>query len=357
MFQLIHKQKHSKNFCKQWCQEWKQERLELWVKLYSQVEASLNDISDVRMQPSAISNYQASNDKLIQAIHDLVYNGNNAAKSSGIALCQHTLLIYQVPIGILQKLNSLILNFFWTNSQGTLSIHWTKKEQCQQHREKGSLGIRDLVTWNYALLMRQAWRIYSKPHLLLAQLYRGMYRTHSPIEITYYDNNDGSVSWGRKGLTRAASKIIQGLRWHIRNGHTVRILEGRWCNNRTINVRAQVDPNAWKDRPVSDLFNEFRTGWNIGKVRSIFPCHTTRLILAQHIRPTVSHDRLYWSLSNNGEYNSKLGYLSLMNQQTPPACNREIKLWKILWALRISTCWKVLLWKVYHNALPVGRNR
>ena len=185
----------------------------------------------------------------------------------------------------------------------------------------GGLGIYDLVTWNSTLQMRQAWRIHSKPHLLLTQLYRGKYGTYSLIETAYHDNNEGSVSWGRKGLTRAASEFIQRLRWHIRNGHTIRILEDRWCNNRTTKARAQVDPNTWKDRPASDLFNESRTGWNIRKVRAIFPYHTTRLILAQHIRPTVSHDRLYWSLSNNGEYNSMSGYLWLMNQQTPSARN------------------------------------
>jgi len=44
------------------------------------------------------------------------------------ALFQHTLLVYQVPIGILQKFKSLIMNFFWTNSYGNPSIHLTKKE-------------------------------------------------------------------------------------------------------------------------------------------------------------------------------------------------------------------------------------
>ena len=71
----------------------------------------------------------------------------------------------------------------------------------------------------------------------------------------------------------------------------------------------------------------------------------------------VSHDRLYWPLTSNGEYNSKSVYIWLMSQQTPSANKQEIKLWKILWALRIPTHWKVLLWKAYHNALPVGQNR
>ncbi|KAJ8451563.1 LOW QUALITY PROTEIN: hypothetical protein Cgig2_018197 [Carnegiea gigantea] len=145
------------------------------------------------------------------------------------------------------------------------------------------LEIRELVTWNYALLMRQEWCIHWKPHLLIAQIYRGKCGTHSPIETAYYDSNEGS---GRKGLTRASSKFKQRFRWHIRNGGIVQILEDRWCNRGTISLRTQVDPTSWKNRPVSDLSNESRTGWNIEKVISLFPHHTTRLILAQHIRPT-----------------------------------------------------------------------
>ncbi|KAJ8432681.1 hypothetical protein Cgig2_034007 [Carnegiea gigantea] len=189
----------------------------------------------------------------------------------------------------------------YRNSVWDQGKHWIKKEQCQQPHARGGLGIQDLVTWNYALLMRQAWRIQSKPHLLIAQIYRGKYGTHSPIETTYYDSKESNASWGRKGVTRASSKL-----------------------------RSHVDPTSWKNRPVSKIQN-----W--------------------HIRPTESPDRLYWSLTNNGEYNSKSSYIWLMSQNKSLDDKREVKMWKILWALRIPSCWKQLWW-VLPLAMKVGMN-
>ena len=131
----------------------------------------------------------------------------------------------------------------------------------------------------------------------------------------------------------------------------------RWRNNGTIRLWSQVEPTSWKNRPILDLFNESETWWKIGKVISLFPYYTKRLILAQHIRPTKSPERLYWPITNNREYNSKSGYIWLMSQNKTPDYKREVTMWNFLWALRIPSCWEVLLWKVYHSTLPIGWNR
>ncbi|KAJ8427834.1 hypothetical protein Cgig2_030097 [Carnegiea gigantea] len=129
--------------------------------------------------------------------------------------------------------------FFWSNSQGNPSVHWTKKEHCQQSLAQGGLGTRDLAKWNYALLMRQAWQIHSNPHLLIVKIYRGKCGTHSCVDIAYYSSRKHNASWGH--------------------------------------------------RPMYALFNESKTGWDIGKLRSLVP---------HNVEP----------LSNNREYNVKSGY-------------------------------------------------
>ena len=101
-----------------------------------------------------------------------------------------------------------------------------------------------------------------KTHLLITKIYRQKYGSHSPVGVAYYDYKGHNASWGRGDLTRAASKFKEGLRWKIRNERIVCVLEDRWCNNGTIGLRSQVNPTPSDDRPMSVLFNEFKTRWN-----------------------------------------------------------------------------------------------
>ena len=124
--------------------------------------------------------------------------------------------------------------FFCSNSQDNPSVQWVKKEQCQQMHEQGGLGIRELIKWNQALPMRQAWQINPKPQLLLARLYHRKYGTHSPIDTAYYDCKENNASWGPKGLVTAAFKFKEALRWQIQKGCTARVLKDRWCREHVI---------------------------------------------------------------------------------------------------------------------------
>lgn len=202
----------------------------------------------------------------------------------------------------------MVMDFFWSNSQGIHSIHCIKKEQCQQTCEHGGLGIQELTKWNKALLMRQAWRIHSKRQLLLAQLCHGKYGTHSPIDIAYYDCKENNASWGWKGLVTTASKFKEAPRWQIRNGRTVRVLEDRWCHEQVVRLQTQVQPNSWIDQPVGALFNTSHTAWDLKTLTQLFLHKVVRTITSHQIRPTNKPDELYWPLSHNGQYIVKSGY-------------------------------------------------
>ena len=71
MFQVLHKLKRSKGFCRKWCQEKKRECLEMWERLYNQVDISSNEITSDTPNSPTISKYTASTGKLLQAIQDL----------------------------------------------------------------------------------------------------------------------------------------------------------------------------------------------------------------------------------------------------------------------------------------------
>ena len=86
----------------------------------------------------------------------------------------------------------------------------------------------------------------------------------------------------------------------------------------------------WEDSPVFGFLSDTKTRWYIGKIPTLFLHKVVWNILAQNVRPTEKPDRLYWSLSNHGEYNVKSGYGQLMRADKIDHDIRFVKMWKVL---------------------------
>ncbi|KAJ8431634.1 LOW QUALITY PROTEIN: hypothetical protein Cgig2_001957 [Carnegiea gigantea] len=158
----------------------------------------------------------------------------------------------------------------------------------------------------------------------MAHVYRGWHGTHSPIDTTYYACKEHNASWARPGLYRAACKFKEGLRWHIWNGRTVRVLEDQWGNDE----RLQLWPHygLFLGNIIPSLIYSMKLyGY---RFVPYFLKKKYGTFLPKNVRPTEKHDSLYWPLSKNGEYNvkSRNGWLISRDKKTlisaMPRCGR-----------------------------------
>lgn len=88
-----------------------------------------------------------------------------------IATIMHQLAVLPIPTTIANKLDAMMMRFFWKNNH-QIRIHWKRKEILHQPRGQGGLGIRNIGCFNMALLMKQVWRISQYPHLLISRVFR-----------------------------------------------------------------------------------------------------------------------------------------------------------------------------------------
>lgn len=68
----------------------------------------------------------------------------------------HTLAVMNVPMVIIQKINSILSNFFWGNIDGSPITKWRAWSKICKPSE-GGMGIRDLKEVQRALHMKMAW--------------------------------------------------------------------------------------------------------------------------------------------------------------------------------------------------------
>ena len=100
------------------------------------------------------------------------------------------LSVFPIPATIVNKLNAMIARFFWKNN-AQIGIHWRAQKVIHQPKGKGGLGIRNVGTFNKALLMKKVWRIVQHPQLLFSKVFQSTTPLTEWIRSTRY-----KMSWG-----------------------------------------------------------------------------------------------------------------------------------------------------------------
>lgn len=76
---------------------------------------------------------------------------------------------FKIPDGVLHKIRSAIIRFWWGQKEEEKRIHWLRWEQLCRPKDEGGLGLRDLGAFNKALFARQGWRLLLNSDSLLAR--------------------------------------------------------------------------------------------------------------------------------------------------------------------------------------------
>lgn len=97
--------------------------------------------------------------------------------------------LFSFPGGVIQKLHSMFARFWWGDK-----IHWKKWDFLCLPKACGGLGFRRLDIFNQAILAKQAWRIYSQPQSLVAQVFKGKYFPKVGFLQSFLGQN-GSFVW------------------------------------------------------------------------------------------------------------------------------------------------------------------
>lgn len=86
------------------------------------------------------------------------------------------------------------------------------------------MGVRSIEAFNLALMGKNAWRMVSNPQCLLAQMYIAKYKKYA-IECASRGHVMKGISYGFRGLCRAASAVECGWSRRIGNGEETDIVK------------------------------------------------------------------------------------------------------------------------------------
>ncbi|CAN1779786.1 Uncharacterized mitochondrial protein AtMg00310 [Linum perenne] len=132
---------------------------------------------------------------------------------------------FLIPKTNIDKLNTIIGDFWWGKVEGKKKMHWVSWEKLCLPKESGGLGFKDLEAFNHALLAKQTWRLIQNLDLLLAQIYKAKYFPKSTLMQAGKGSNP---SWGWRGILKGRKIIKIGHRWQVGDGININPFLDNW---------------------------------------------------------------------------------------------------------------------------------
>ncbi|KAL9666843.1 hypothetical protein QQ045_001187 [Rhodiola kirilowii] len=85
------------------------------------------------------------------------------------AIPMYMMSVYYFPRKIIAEINKLMLQFWWDKKEGGKGINWVSQNTLQKKKCEGGLGLKDLIIFNEAMLLKIGWRMVKQPELLLSR--------------------------------------------------------------------------------------------------------------------------------------------------------------------------------------------
>ncbi|XP_074318184.1 uncharacterized protein LOC141654978 [Silene latifolia] len=248
------------------------------------------------------------------------------------SLSLFSLSVFQIPVSVSSKINTLLSQFWWGGTVMRQSLHWCSNLFINASKSAGGLGIRNIRCLNQSLLAKIGWKILFSPNSLTARVLGPKYKISSCTVLNSSFVKQGTQSWGERGVHWGLCLLRNHLSWQP-----------------VLNVcHLQNADGTWKADAVYSLCGE----------------NMAPYILSIPLSSDDFDDSLFWDLNKNGRYSVKSGYAvafsylwsskaamkdrNRMDAASIAFCKKR------LWVLPIQGKWKTFIWKLLSNSLPIG---
>jgi len=285
-------------------------------------------------------------------------------KSVFTAIPLFYLSVFKAPATVHDRISSLQRKFLWAWGKETKTISWVSWKNVCRPQEEGGLGIKEIRSFNTALLAKWKWRIMSDEGGKWKDILLSKYGTETgrgKVRQRYQ-------SWWWKDLAKVCGEGVEeewfhkAILWKVGDGGLVRFWEDTWLQNNSLKVlyprlyslsldqgKKVEEVGGWEDGRWRWRLNwrRDRHEWESNLEGNMLSSLNTGVICQD------SHDHLVWRKDPAGIFSVKSAYSILANHQD---IGEMEGVFSTLWQAKAPP--KVLLtaWRVLHDRIPTRVN-
>lgn len=223
----------------------------------------------------------------------------------------------------------------------------------------GGLGFWELETFNMALLIKMADRIFKDPDSLWARVLKGVYYPHSDFVS---GRKGGRSSWGWASICSARDTLLQERMWRVRVGKSICVFNDLWVYMKEgFKLEGRNSQPTHMMMKVRELFNADRT-WNEELVLSVATPSDDHCVLQIPLPAREIEDQLIWQYTNERRVTTKSAYHIIKEvRDGRVACSyrNEDKIgsvWRFIWKTGMLPKVKSFMWSLLSDSLSVMQN-
>lgn len=260
------------------------------------------------------------------------------------AMPSYAMMVFLLPLGLCKEIEILMNEYWWTGSIGNgKGIRWRNWASLCTPKSGGGMGFRRMHEMNLALLGKQAWRLLTMPHSLMARVYKARYFP----KTSYFDASLGSnPSYIWRSLMEVQTISREGCHKCIGNGNTTIIGTDPWLPDVQNPHATTILHENIAQAPVSSLMSMHGSEWDYECVRDIFNTCDAQLILNIPLSVRMPPDSWIWAVEPKEKYSVKSCYRMLLGEYT------DSRPWTKLWKLQVPPKVKVFCWQLSSGYLP-----
>ena len=273
---------------------------------------------------------------------------------------------FRVPKSVADKLVRLQRRFLWGGGPDQNKIAWVSWKSVCLPKDKGGLGLKDITSFNTALLGKWEWNLMHHKGELWAKVLESKYGGWRGLAEAGRVGHQ-SIWWRdlQKVLFNSNSgQLIQkGIKWKVGSGNHIKFWEDRWIG--------EEDPLAVKYPRLYSIsmqqhqlirsmgiFRDREWEWNFAWRRALFDSEITSAanflkdVAEFKIQQQIS-DSWEWSADSEGHYSTRSAY-DLIGEGAGD--RRQEECFEKLWRMKVPARFLVFGWRLLRDRLPTRKN-
>ena len=140
---------------------------------------------------------------------------------------------FRIPKKVEDKLVSLQRRFLWGGGPDKNKIAWIKWETVCLPKEKRGLGVKDINTFNLAMLGKWRWHLFHHEGQLWARVLKSKYGGWRGLDEATGSNKE-SLWWRDLKIafqsTPQGEEFKKGIQWKVGNGDMIKFWKDEWID-------------------------------------------------------------------------------------------------------------------------------